>query len=193
MAKTGRRPGQPQTRAQILQVARDQFAERGYTTTTIRSIAEAAGVHPALLHHYFGTKERLYQAALDMPVDTWAVLDRLLVDTPRAEFAEALVRHFITTWRAPDTGASLRATSRQVFSEADSVHLLRSHWESIVIPQIATRFHLPEHRAALAVAGLFGITFADSYVGLSALQTMSDEDLVALATPVVDLYLRQEG
>lgn len=80
MPKTGRRPGSTQTRDQILTVARSQFADRGYRQTTIRSVADTAGVHPALLHHYFSTKEQRYSQALDLPVNPAEVLERLLED-----------------------------------------------------------------------------------------------------------------
>ncbi|TQM57875.1 TetR/AcrR family transcriptional regulator [Humibacillus xanthopallidus] len=190
MAKTGRRPGTPETRAHILRVARDQFAERGYTETTIRSVAEAARVHPALLHHYFGTKQQLYREALDFPVDPWAVLDRLLKDTALEDLAAPLVRHFVRTWRDPDTGAWLRASTRQVFSQSDSVRLMRNHWDTVVLVRIAATYDLPQKQVAIAIASLFGVTLADSYIGLAALQELDDEELVAIVAPVVDRCLR---
>ena len=51
----GRRPGAPDTRAEVLAAARTSFAEKGFRGTTIRAVASAAGVDPALVHHYFGT------------------------------------------------------------------------------------------------------------------------------------------
>ncbi|MBN1630836.1 MAG: helix-turn-helix transcriptional regulator, partial [Thermoleophilia bacterium] len=68
-ARTGRRPGRTRTRAQILESARQQFADFGYEQTTIRGVAEQAGVDPALVMHYFGSKEGLFQAAIDWPFD----------------------------------------------------------------------------------------------------------------------------
>ena len=65
----GRRPGAPDTRDQILESARGLFADRGFAGTTIRAVAAGAGVDPALVHHYFGTKDDLFVAALELPVD----------------------------------------------------------------------------------------------------------------------------
>jgi AcrR family transcriptional regulator len=81
VAKAGRRPGPSQTRGQILRAARDLFAERGYARTSVRSVA-AAGVSQGLVHHYFASKEQSYREALDLTVDPWQVLTRLLDDTP---------------------------------------------------------------------------------------------------------------
>lgn len=49
-------------RARIRDVAMALFAEQGVKATTIRGIAEAAGVSPGLVQHHFGTKEQLRQA-----------------------------------------------------------------------------------------------------------------------------------
>ena len=70
----GRRPGAPDTRAEVLAAARASFAEKGFRGTTIRAVAASAGVDPALVHHYFGSKDDLFLAALQMPVDPREVL-----------------------------------------------------------------------------------------------------------------------
>jgi AcrR family transcriptional regulator len=67
--RTGRRPGPGDTRGRILETARASFGERGFDGTTIRSVALAAGVDPALVHHYFGTKQQLFVAGLELPID----------------------------------------------------------------------------------------------------------------------------
>ncbi len=65
----GRRPGNPAiTRQSILEAARATFARAGYERATIRAIASAAAVDPALVHHYFGTKEELFVAAHEIPI-----------------------------------------------------------------------------------------------------------------------------
>ncbi|MGO9658515.1 MAG: helix-turn-helix domain-containing protein, partial [Acidimicrobiales bacterium] len=69
MARTGRRPGRPGTRQAVLDGARRLFAERGYDGASVRDIAVAAGVDPALVHHYFGTKQELFLSVLGAPVD----------------------------------------------------------------------------------------------------------------------------
>ena len=66
--RTGRRPGNPDTREAILGAARTAFADKGYDGASIRTIATGAGVDPALVHHYVGTKDKLFLAAMNMPI-----------------------------------------------------------------------------------------------------------------------------
>src|SRR5690606_4652816 len=67
--RRGRRPGRQNTREAVLKAAREAFAEAGYDRTSVRQVAAAAGVDTALVHHYFGTKEQLFQAVVEFPVD----------------------------------------------------------------------------------------------------------------------------
>jgi AcrR family transcriptional regulator len=80
VARTGRRPGISGSREAILAAARTSFADQGYDGTTIRGIARHAGVDPALVRHYFGTKEQLFAAALEFPFEPAAVLPTVLGD-----------------------------------------------------------------------------------------------------------------
>src|SRR5918994_3904856 len=82
MARTGRRPGASGTREAILDAARRAFAEQGYQHATIRGVAELAGVDPALVHHYFGTKQELFVAAVRLPVNPVEQLTTVLAAEP---------------------------------------------------------------------------------------------------------------
>jgi AcrR family transcriptional regulator len=189
MAKPGRRPGSSQTREQILQAAREQFADRGYTHTTLRSVAAAAQVHPGLLHHYFGSKQQLYRDALDLPVDPWEVLTRLLTGTPRDQLAAALVRQFVSTWRDPATGPSLRAMARQTYSNPDATSMTRAHVATVLIPRFASALGVPEANVAAALSHLIGLTLLDTLVGVGQLTSLTDDDLVTLIAPAISHYL----
>jgi AcrR family transcriptional regulator len=189
MAKPGRRPGPSQTREQILQAAREQFAGRGYTRTTLRSVAEAAQVHPALLHHYFRTKQQLYRDALDLPVDPWEVLTRLLTQTPADQFPGALVRQFVSTWRDPVAGPRLRAMARSTYGDPDGTSMARSHTEAVLIPRFADALGVPEVNVAAALSHLIGLTLADTVLGIRQLNHATEDDLVALVGPVISQYL----
>ena len=189
MAKAGRRPGPSQTREQIIRAAREQFAERGYTHTTLRSVAAAAQVHPGLLHHYFGSKQQLYRDALDLSVDPWEVLTRLLDDTPREQFPEALARQFVCTWRDPVLGPRLQARARQTYGDPDGTNITRTHLETVLIPRFARALDVPEANVAAALSHLIGLTLLDTLLGVSQLNDLSDDDLVALIRPAISLYI----
>src|SRR6478736_3824002 len=88
-ARTGRRPGANQTRTQIAAAARTQFAEAGYERATFRSIATAAGVDPALVVHFYGSKADLFRQVMGLPP---AVADALvaIADLPRDQVGRHL-------------------------------------------------------------------------------------------------------
>ncbi|OCB58832.1 TetR family transcriptional regulator [Mycobacterium malmoense] len=94
--------------ARILAAARDQFAEHGWAGTAIRAVARTAGVDPALIYHYFGSKEGLLDAAttppqkwLDAVAETWA--------TPTTDLGRQLIRTVLDTWTDEEVGPILRA------------------------------------------------------------------------------------
>ena len=102
--RPGRRPGSADTRGEILDAARAEFASRGYEKATVRGIARAAGVDSALVHHYFGSKDRVFLAALEFPVDPAVVLEQVAGDP--AGIGERLARFVVGLWeRAAGAGA----------------------------------------------------------------------------------------
>lgn len=94
------------TKAAILAAAREQFAASGYQAATIRTIAAAAGIDPAMVMRYFGNKERLFAAAAEFDL-------RLpdLAGLPRKEVGAALVAHFLDRWEDDETLMALLRTA----------------------------------------------------------------------------------
>src|SRR5919106_6222057 len=92
--RRGRRPGAADTRGAILEAARALFAARGFARASIRSIAGEAAVDPALVVHYFGSKEELFLAALELPFEPEAVLPSLL-EGDRARIGERFARFVV--------------------------------------------------------------------------------------------------
>src|SRR5260370_3424851 len=100
MARTGRRPGPGGTRERILAAARSDFGKTGYEGTTIRGIAAQAKVDPALVMHYFDSKDGVFRAAVKFPVDPAEFIPRLLA--PGLDgLGDRLVRFFVETWDSP--------------------------------------------------------------------------------------------
>ena len=100
MARTGRRPGNQDTREAILAAAKRAFAERGYDKASIRQIATEAEVDPALVHHYFGSKEKLFLATMEAPIDPGEIIPKILADGVDG-VGERLVRMVLTIWDSP--------------------------------------------------------------------------------------------
>jgi AcrR family transcriptional regulator len=189
MARAGRRPGPTQTRSAILAAARAQFADRGYAGTTVRSVAAAAAVNPALIHHYFGSKDQLFLAALDVPINPAEVITQLLAAGPRAEFPERLVRRFLTAWRDPVPGQALQAMLRRAVSDEDSAALLRNLVEDVLLTRIAGVLGVPRLQVATAMSQLIGLALGATILRIEPLASASEDELVALIAPAIRRYL----
>ncbi|HEV8373812.1 MAG TPA: helix-turn-helix domain-containing protein, partial [Actinomycetota bacterium] len=94
MARTGRRPGASRTRDAILEAARREFGQHGYDRATIRGVARGAGVDPALVHYFFGTKAELFAAAMELPVNPAELAQTLLAGEPE-RIGERLIATFL--------------------------------------------------------------------------------------------------
>ena len=107
----GRRPGGPDTRGAILAAARESFAHKGFAGTTIRAVAASAGVDAALVHHYFGSKDDLFLAALEIPVDPRQVVPMVFAEGVDGA-GERLLRVFVSVWEDPEARLPLIALVR---------------------------------------------------------------------------------
>lgn len=185
----GRRPGAPDTRAEVLAAARTSFAEKGFRGTTIRAVAASAGVDPALVHHYFGTKDDLFVAALQIPVDPREILAPVVAAGPDGA-GERLLRTFLGVWDDPDLQPGLVALARTVLNE-DGARLLKEGFVPVVVfpvlgGLVADR---PEVRIPLVVSQVVGLIVARYVVALPPMVEMPAEDVVARIGPVIQHYL----
>jgi AcrR family transcriptional regulator len=124
--RTGRRPGEAHSRELILGAARRSFAATGYDATTIRGVATAAGVDPALVHYFFGTKDGLFTAVMELPLSPSKVAEQVIggdVDGLGARLA----RRFFEVWDDPTTGPPLVGLIRGAASHPPSADLLREY------------------------------------------------------------------
>ena len=185
----GRRPGAPDTRAEVLAAARASFAEKGFRGTTIRAVAAAAGVDPALVHHYFGTKDDLFVAALEIPVDPREILGPVVALGPDGA-GERLLRTFLSVWDDPDLQPGLLALARSLVAD-DSAGLVRDGFIPVVVgPVLASLVRdRPEIRVPLVASQVLGLIVARYVVALPALAQMPPEDVVARVGPVLQHYL----
>lgn len=106
--RSGRRAGNPDTRGLILDVARECFARSGFARCTVREIAAAARVDPALIHHYFGSKQQLFLAAVRVPVDPGQVVAAVL-QGPAETLGRRLIAAIVGAWESPAQPALVAA------------------------------------------------------------------------------------
>jgi len=189
MATRGRRPGPSSTREEILAAARQLFAERGYQATTMRAIAAQAGVNAALVHHYYGSKEQLLVAAMNLPLNPAEVIRELRDAGPREELGERLVRFFVRTWRDPQTGQPLQALLRASASSEAGAATLKQFVENVMLTRLASLLDVPRLRLAAGFAQLLGFALGGLVIGIEPLASASEDELVAVFAPSIQRYL----
>lgn len=190
MSRTGRRPGTPGTREAILAVARRQFATRGYQATSLRTIAAEAKVNPALLIHYFATKEGLFAAATGLPAGLPELFADLTPPTPRAA-ARALVHTYLQLIDSDDSRNAMLALLRSAVSHDQAAAMLREFATAELLPVIARLTGHPDARmrASLIAAQLVGIAMLRHVIGLEPLAKASHAEIAALVAPAIEQYL----
>lgn len=188
--RTGRRPGPVSSREEILQAARDRFTRHGYKGATMRAIAGDAGVDPGLIRHFFGDKEGLFIAAMELPIDALRIVLTAL-DGPRGEWGEQLTRAYLSLWDQPATAGAMRAGVASAFGNEAALATLREFVMSTVMEGLRPRLpdDDPELRLATAVTHIVGIAMGRYILRVPPLVEHSFEELVALIAPSVQRYL----
>jgi AcrR family transcriptional regulator len=187
VARTGRRPGQTQTKDDILLAARNQFAAHGYRGATIRGIAAEAGVNPALVHHFFGSKDQVFVAALNLPFNPSVIADTLL-EGPQETIGERIVRLFLSLWRDPETRLPFFALVRSVTSSPEVADQLRQFIETAVLAKVAAGLNLPPLRITAAAAQMMGLAIIRYVIKAEPMASASEDEVVALVAPVIQRY-----
>jgi AcrR family transcriptional regulator len=189
-----RRPGRPagssDSRDRILASARELFAENGIDRTSVRAVAAGAGVDAALVHHYFGTKQQLFAAAVQLPIDPMTVLVPMR-DTPVEELGLRLPSALLTIWDS-ELGAALIATMRSLLAGGD-VSLVRSFLQEVVVVEIASRVDDPagtgKIRAQLFASQLMGVVMARYIVKIEPFASLPAEQVAQAIAPNLQRYL----
>lgn len=194
MNRSGRRPGTPDTREAILAVARRRFATRGYDATSLRGIAAEAGVDPALVIHYFGSKQGLFVAATGMPVDLPALFDGLAAFPPRDRI-EALVRGYLGLADSDDSRNAILALVRSAVSNDTAAAMLREFLTAALLPVVAGLTDQPDAqlRASLVAAQLIGVAVLRHVLRVEPVAKATPDEIVALVVPAIERHLGLAG
>lgn len=195
--RRGRRPGNQDTRETILAAARHAFAEDGYDATSVRRIAAAAGVDAGLVHHYFTTKEQLFQTAVDFPVDLSSTLQRV-TQGPVEELGHRLVDTFVHAWEHPVSGPALQAVLRGALTNRVSARLVREFFTVQISRSMVVRLDgvVPAHevpaRATFVASQLIGLATVRYLLRFEPLASTRPEAVIATLAPTVQRYLTGE-
>ena len=191
MSRTGRRPGAPDTREDILVAARRAFAARGYEATSLRSIAKQVHVDPALLVHYFGSKEGLFRAGLEMTLGPFGLFSGLdALEVPEA--AELIVGRYLLMLDQGPTRDVVLGLVRSAVSSERAATMLREFLTKEMLTSLSSLIDRPDCqlRASLVVAQLIGIAMLRHVVRSDAVARASNDEIVSLVAPVIEGYIR---
>jgi AcrR family transcriptional regulator len=186
--RTGRRAGNSGTRDAILDAATGLFAERGYEGASMRMIAAAAGVDPALIRHFFGDKDTLFATVI---ADRTVIFQRLAASLPGnpSQVGTRVADAYLRLWEQPHTRSILMAIVRSATTSEKAAQMLRD----ALADTIRDHAGEPDHRQAqlLALAGsqLLGLAVARHIVKVPAITQLAIDDLVAEVAPTIQRYL----
>lgn len=194
VTKTARRRGRPagssDTRDRILVSARELFARNGIRNTSIRAVAAAAGVDSALVHHYFGTKEKLFAAAIHIPIDPMDIIGPLR-ELPIGELGYRIPSMLLPLWDS-EVGVAFIAALRSILA-GEEVNLFRTFIEDVITVEVGTRVDNPPGsgtvRIQFVASQLVGVVMARYILKLEPFASLPPEQIAQTIAPNLQRYL----
>lgn len=191
----GRRPGGQSTKKKILDAAIDIFAENGYDKSSLRSITSRAGVDVALVKHFFGGKEGLFEAAVIRQAE--ASLELLThAQQPGHDPSRRIAEIYVSIWEDDPTAATIRALFRAILESPQNKERLRaittSYIEKALLPAFQETIASPSTlRTQTLAAELMGLGVARYILQFPPLSEASRDETVELIIPLIRLHLEQ--
>lgn len=189
MAGPGRRPGKPDTRQEILDAARLEFAAAGYDGATIRGIAAEANVDPALVMHYFGSKDQLFAASLEFPVNPADLIQEM--SSGGAEgFGGRVVGTLVDTWDGLADRSPLIAALRTAMGSGPVADTLRQYVTTSIVGSFTALLESEDasFRGVLIGTQLAGLLIGRYILEIEPLATADRESLVSAYGPTIERY-----
>ena len=199
---SGRRTGNASTREALLKAAVETFAENGFEGSTLRAITSKAGVDVALVSHFFGNKQGLFDEAVLRQSEQ--NLQRVISFTPGDEPARQLLEIYLDMWENPATALTVRALFRAAFESEDNrarlqalisetlksgLQVMAEQRGPAALAQLEHDPELASVRTQLLGAHLLGIGISRYIMQISPLADLSREELLAQLVPIVEAYL----
>ena len=180
------------TREAIAAAAARLFAEQGFDRTSVRAIAREAEVDPALVTHYFGSKQRLFVEVSRLPLDPELVVEQV-VSGERATVGARLAGLMLGVLETSDGRERVTALVRAAASEPAAAEAVRQLIETGLIGPIAHALgsDRPELRTTLAGTQFVGLVMARYVVGVEPLASTPPDDVARAIAPVLQRYLTE--
>ncbi len=193
MTRSGRRTGDSGTREAVLAAAREAFGMQGYGATSLRAVARTAGVDPALVLHFFGSKDGLFEAAVELPLDPATVVQGLLAGD-RDGLGERIVRTFLGVWDGTPGQGPMLAMLRSAVSHAEAAAMLRELLLRVILLPVARGAggDNPERRAGLLASQVAGLAVTRYVLAIEPLASATADELAPMIGPTLQRYLTGE-
>lgn len=176
--------------ARILAAARDEFAEQGWAGTTLRAVARTADVDPALVYHYFGSKEGLLDAATNPP-QKWLDSIAKVWTTPVDQLGTALITLLLASWADAEVGPTLRAILQTAAHEPSTREKLRRVVEGSLmgVSELGSDERDRLARSGLVSSQMMGFALMRYVWKIEPVASMSDDEVVAAIAPNLQHYV----
>lgn len=176
--------------ARILGAARDEFAQHGWAGTTIRAVARGADVDPALVYHYFGSKEALLDAATTPP-QRWLQSVAATWTTPVDRLGEALLRLMLGAWADEEIGPVLRAVLLTAAHDESTREKLRRVVEGSLMgaSQVGADHTDRLKRSGLISSQIMGLAMMRFVWKVEPVASMTDDEVITAIAPNLQRYI----
>ena len=176
--------------ARIVAAAREEFAEHGWAGTTIRAVARAADVDPALVYHYFGSKEGLLDAATNPP-QKWLESVAKVWTTPIDQLGAALITLLLASWADDEIGPTLRAIVQTAAHEPSTREKLRRVVEGSLmgVSELGSDERDRLVRSGLISSQMMGFALMRYVWKIEPIGSMTDDEAIAAITPNLQHYV----
>ncbi|WP_108492434.1 TetR/AcrR family transcriptional regulator [Promicromonospora sp. AC04] len=188
--RRGRRPAGQDTRADILAAAREEFVDRGYEASSLRSVARRAGVDPGTVRHWFPDKARLLTATLGVAgVEPDKVVEQV-AGGPIETLGERLIEAVIGVWDF-DGGETVRVVIPAVMSDAELRGLLPQFIGAAILNPVMRALDVPDAplRTALVASQMAGVLLTRYLIPVEPLASLAPAQVARLVGPTLQRYL----
>ncbi len=187
---SGRRAGESSTRDDISVAAESQFATMGFDRTSIRSIATRAGVDPALVLHYFGSKQALFLEVAAPPIPPEKVA-AAIKEGPLSGAGARLARVVVGLLDEPAVRDKLVGLVRAATSEPEAARLVNELITTGAFRHVVQALGVDDAplRASLLGSQFIGLVIARHIVRIEPLASLPSDDLAVAIAPNLQRYL----
>lgn len=187
----GRPRGGSDAKERILAAAKMAFLQHGYNATTMRAVASAADVDPALISYHFGSKQGLFGGAMALGISPGQVMARVLEGDPE-QMPQQIIRAVLAVWDDPEFGGSLTLLVTQAQRDPALLRAFREYVERELTARLAERIGGTDaaERAGAVLTTTLGLIFSRYVLRLNPMAVMDSEQIVGLLAPGLGALLR---